>query len=107
MAVEERARPRPSTKAPRGIEVQRQADEDAERGAGHQELRRPEPEDGAPHQPDALRAQLEADEEQKHQDAELGDFLDDVDIRHEAEPGGPDQRAGDEIAKDRAEAEPA
>ena len=86
------------------VELRGPADARGEDGAGDDDLRGTEPEHGAPHQPDALRPQLQPDQEQQHEHAELGDLLDRLDVGDEAQRGRADDGAGDEVAEDRAEA---
>lgn len=69
------------------------ANGDRDRGQDH--LSGAEAEYGAAHDPEALRAKLEADQEQEHDHAELGDAGDLVDIGDEAEGRGADRGAGD------------
>jgi hypothetical protein len=52
-----------------------------------------------------LRLELEADQEQHQDDAELGETEHRLGVGDELEAPRPDQDAGEEIADDRAEAE--
>jgi hypothetical protein len=64
-------------------------------------------EDRLPQRPQPLRLELEADQEQHQDDAELGDLQHLVGARHELQPPRADQDARAEVADDRAEAEEA
>ena len=57
--------------------------------------------------PQALRIELEPDDEQHQHHAELGEVQDRLDVAHEPEAERADHAAGDEIAEHRAEAEAA
>jgi hypothetical protein len=85
-----------------------QRGERGERRGGERHLQPAEAEDGPTQPPEAPGLELEADDEEHHHDAELGD------VQHagalgggaeEAEPRRADDDAGDEIAEHRAEPE--
>jgi hypothetical protein len=80
--------------------------DDGDDGGGRDELAGAEAEQRLAHQPEAVGAELEADQEEQHDDAEGRDGGDLIDIPHEPEPGGADGGAGEEVAEDAAEAEP-
>ena len=70
-------------------------------------LEQPQPEYIVPQPPQPLGMKLQPDQEQQQHDAELGDVQHLLRRVDQAEAVGADQRAGDEIAEHRAEAEPA
>ena len=84
MAVEERARPSPRIAAPVQVAPAHRA-AGAQHGAGDDQLGRAQAENGAPHRPNARRPQLEPDDEEQHQDAELADLADALHIGDETE----------------------
>lgn len=80
--------------------------DDGDDGGGGDQLAGAEAEQRLAHQPEPVRAELEPDQEEQHDDAEGRDGGDLADIADEAEPGGADGRAGEQVAEDAAEAEP-
>ena len=60
-----------------------------QRGRGQADLRRAEQEHGAAHDPEALWPQFQADQEQQHDDAELGDRRDLLDVGDQPQAEGP------------------
>jgi hypothetical protein len=68
-------------------------------------LRGAEPEDVAPHLPQAARLQLQPDDEQQEDDAEFGDVQDLLAVRQPVKDR-PDHHAGGEVAEHRAKPEP-
>ena len=95
-ARRERRLPRPA---------QRQRGE-AEDGRGRYDLQAAEAENGAAQRPELRRLELEPDDEQHDDDAELGEVHDMGALgSDDAEHGRPDDDAGDEIAEDGAQAE--
>ncbi len=88
MAVDDSARPAPSTMAPCQPIPTRWASP-ARASGGRHHLPGAQAEHRAPHHPQALRAQFDADQEQQHDHAEFGDFRDLVVIIHQARPDGP------------------
>jgi hypothetical protein len=90
----------------------RQRAEIPPRGRGHQErgagdLRQADPGHGREHHEQPRQGELEAHGEQEHDDADLGEHLDDVQVGHEREAVGPHEHAGHEQADDARHAEPA
>ena len=106
MAVEDSASPAPSTVAAAQGAPNQCASRRQHRRRQHH-LRGAQPEHRAPHHPEPLRPHLQADEEQQHHDAELGDAGDRVDVGDEPQPRRADQRAADQVAEHAAEAEAA
>ena len=81
-----------------------------EHRSGQQDLRAAEPEYGVAHGPKPLRAQLQADQEQQQDDAELGEVQDLLRLvvgERPADRVGAEQHADDEVAEHGADAEPA
>jgi hypothetical protein len=66
-----------------------------------------QPEHRLAENPEPMRPEFEADQEQQHHDAEFRDRRDSRDIGDEAQPGRADHRAGDQVAKNAAEPQPA
>ena len=85
-----------------GRESERDADA-GEHGATQAHLRDAEPEDLAPQAPEPCRPHLEADDEEEHDDAELGDVEDGLGMREQPEAEGPDGETRCEVAKHRAQ----
>ena len=59
------------------------------------------------HRPQAIRIELQADDEQHEDDAELGEVQDGLDVAHQAEPERADQAAGEQVAEHGAESQAA
>ena len=93
MAVEDIARPAPSTTAP-GPGDSGHVRENCQRGGGDDDLCRSEGEYGSAHDPEALGAEFQADEEEQHDDAERGDVGDLADVVDQAQAGGADGDSG-------------
>src|SRR3546814_2224872 len=74
---------------------------------GDDHLREPEPEDRLAQGPEPARMELEPDEEEQEGDADLGDRPLRLAAPDQPQPIGADERAGDQIAEHRTEAEAA
>ena len=88
----------------------RQPDEPAgaaEERRAERHLSRAHPEDEPPHDPQASRLQLEADDEQQQHHAEFRHLHDVPDVADEAEPPRSDDQAGRHVSQDGAEAQQA
>ena len=87
----------------------REAGEDADAGEQHRadpDLESPEAEDRLAHLPEQGRTQLESDQEEHHDHAELGEVHHVLSLfPDQAEREGADHHAGDEVSEDRAETE--
>ena len=103
IAVDDIARPAPSTTAPCPGDADRMR-ECRQRRAGDHHLRRAQPEHRAPHHPQALRPDLQADQEQQHHHAQAGDRGNRIDVGDQPQPAGADDDAGEQIAEHAAEA---
>ena len=116
MAVEDSARLRPMSTAAPGARAEQRRDQPDDDGRDRH-LQRAEPEHQAAHGDEPLERQLEPDDEQQEDDAQLGDgaealLLRDGDpvqrrdvARQRAEPVRAEHGAGDEEAEDGAELE--
>ena len=76
-----------------------------ERRAGQSELQCAAAEHRRAHRPEALRLELEPDDEQHQHDAELGKMQDRLDVLDEPQSPRTDRHAGEEIAEDGAQAQ--
>ncbi len=83
---------------------QRPARED---GAAHPHLDRAPTEDALSHGPEAAGIELEPDEKEHEDDAELGEMQDRLDVGHQAQARGTDGAPRREVPEDRAELEAA
>ena len=88
MAVDDIARPAPSTTAP-GQPMPDGMRKCRERRAADRDLRGAEAEHRAPHHPQPLRPHFQADQEQQHHHAEAGDGGDRVESVTSRSPAGP------------------
>ena len=105
IAVEDSTKPMPATKATSGAIAGEHAG-DGQQRAADEHLRGAQPEDLAPQAPQPRRLHFQADHEQEHDDAELGDMQDRLRIGEQAEPERADDQPRGQIAEHRAEAEP-
>ncbi len=106
IAVDDIARPSAATTARRQSTPNASAREREQQRRAEQ-LHAAPAEDGLPQRPEALRLELEADQEEHQHDAELGDLQHVLGPRDELQPPRADQDAGAEVADDRTEAEEA
>ena len=98
--------PRPQHRRRRPIDAG-QPRQTGEQQRGRQHLADAQAEHRAAEDPKPVRPQFQPDQEQQHDHAEFRDLGDLPDIGDQPQPGRPDHRAGDQVAEDGAEAEPA
>lgn len=101
MAVGQRQR-QPYGQRRRPGEAKRHASGEDRRG-GQQDLQAPEADQSVPHVPECARLQLQPDDEQHHDHAELGKMLN-VDRVHDQPQSGPDGKTGQQVSKHRPQA---
>ena len=77
-----------------------------QRGHGGQDLHEPQPEDVAPHRPQARGLHFQTDDEQEHHHAQLGDVQHGHGVREQAKPVGPDGQPRGEVAQHRPQPQP-
>ncbi len=82
-------------------------DERGQDEPGHDDLHHPEPENRAPHVPEPARRQFQPDEEEQEGNTELGKGELRFTPADEPQPVRPDDRAGDQVAENGPQAEPA
>ena len=93
IAVEDSTKPMPATKATTGGKPASDAGDGRARAAD-ENLRSAEPEDLAPQAPQPRRLHLQADDEQEHDDAELGDVQDRLRVGEQPQAERADDQAG-------------
>ena len=106
IAVDDIARPSAATTARRQSMPQASAPRREQQRRAEQ-LDAAPAEDRLPQRPEPLRLELEADQKEHQDDAELGELQHVLGPRHELQPPRADQDAGAEVADDRAELEEA
>ncbi len=76
-------------------------------GGGEGDLESPETQDRTPEAPEHRRPQLQADDEEHHDHAELGEVHDVLALAaHPSEAPGPDDHAGDQVPEHRPQSQP-
>ena len=106
IAVEDRTKPIPATKAVAGGRLEQEQRGRGEQRAADKHVGQPETEDRTPQCPQPARLHLQSYDEQKHDDAEFGDVENGFGIGEKAKSERADDEAGSEITEHRTEAEP-